>query len=41
VIQFPEFFLQVVIIVALVFSGVAALSLILMLIKDKKNSEVW
>jgi len=38
---FSEFFLQVVIIGSLVFSGVGALTLILLLIRDKQKNEVW
>ena len=38
---FPEDFLQAVIVGALLFAGVAAITLISLLIKDKQKNEVW
>lgn len=40
-IYFPELFLRVVIVGALLFSGVAAITLIFLLLKDKRKNEVW
>jgi len=39
--NFSELFLELTIIIALVYSGVVAVSLIYLLIKDKRKNEVW
>lgn len=38
---FPETFLHAVIVGALLFAGVAAITLISLLIRDKRKNEVW
>lgn len=40
-VYFPEIFLHFVIVGALLFAGISALALILMLIRDKQKGEVW
>ena len=40
-VEFPELFLEITIVVALSYTGVVAVSLIYLLIKDKRKNEVW
>lgn len=38
---FPELFLQAIIVGALLFSGISAVTLVVLLIRDKQKNEVW
>jgi len=40
-VEFPELFLEITIVVALAYTGFVAVSLIYLLIKDKRKNEVW
>ena len=40
-VEFPELFLEITIVVALTYTGFVAVSLIYLLIKDKRKNEVW
>jgi len=40
-IKFPELLLELIIAGSLLFSGIVAVILIYLIIKDKKNNEVW
>jgi len=39
--KFPELLLELTIIIALIYSGFVAISLVYLLIKDKRKNEVW
>lgn len=38
---FPELFLYVTIVGSLIFSGIAVITLLLLLLKDKRTNKVW